>query len=187
MFRKRKLLFSSKYVYEIKPKSQEKKKLLRRVRFKGIAKEIIEKVFSDLPSLLQRINNKCFLQFLTGIYEADGAISYRPSGKSRYLEVEIKFAKNEGIFTKLIAQRLKQLYISEVKVTFDKKYNVWRLRVYKELDVTKFFELVNPLIRNPKNFNSFKETNARNPEILCKLFRETKEKWKKLSNFSDLF
>jgi hypothetical protein len=181
-----KLLFYDSCINEIKTKFKSNCKPLRRIRFKGAAKKIIEKVYKNLPDSIREIDDKSFFQFLTGLYEADGTVSYRPSGRKKYLEVEIKFARNEGSIAKIVAKRLKE-FISKVILVLDNKSNVWRLRIYKELDVLKFFELVDPLIRNPKKPSSFTETRTRNSSITCQTFSEIKKKWKSLYTlYSDL-
>jgi hypothetical protein len=179
-------LFPYSCISEIKTKIENNRKPLRRIRFKGVAKEIIEKVYKNLPDFLQMIDDKNFFQFLTGLYEADGTISYRPSGRKNYLEVEKKFARNEGNIAKVVAKRLKKV-ISKVILVLDKKSNVWRLRIYRELDVLKFFELVDPLIRNPKKPPSFIETKTRNSSLTCQIFSEIRKEWRSLYTLSGNF
>jgi len=173
-------VFPSECVYEIKPKRQKGKKTIRRIRFSGVAGKIIKTVWKKLKKLLLEIDNRNFLEFITGLYEADGTITFRPSGKKKYLEVEIKLSQRDEKIAKIIVDRLSKILRSRdgVRLRLSKKYKVCRIRISNELDILRLFELINPIIRNPENPESFKETKVKKSEITCELFRKIKGKWK---------
>jgi len=172
----------SPFSTKIKQKRERRKnrKPLWRVYTSGDLSKEIKRVWKNLESYISHINEDCFWQLMTGIYEGDGSVTLRPvrwrNKINLYLEVEIKFSKKEEKLAREIARRLERYGL---KISLKNYRNYIRFRITSLCGVMFFFEKINPLVKNPSKRETF-DPRSKNAAKIVEIFERKRREISKL-------
>lgn len=143
---------------------------------------LAENLEKNKSQYVYSIDEKCFWEFMTGLYEADGCVTIRYPNKSYmipYPDITIRLSLKQRRLAEQIIRRLNK---EGIKSSLKLHSNTWEIRMSSIASFKKFFTQVDPIIKNPARPESFAETKTK-PENVDKIYQI----YKKIFNYLILF
>ncbi len=150
------------------------RKPLWKVTIRGEPGRIVADIAEKAQYMIHELDAECFWQLVTGLYEADGSVSIRyPSATYRvpYPDVNVKLSEEQKALAEAVARRLVK---EGINARVREHSNCYEIRITSKSGFAKFFERIDPVIKNPKDLSSFEGTRTR-PEtatVIATLFAE---------------
>jgi len=145
-----------------------------RITVKGTPGRVLAKYSLSAHEYVDKIEPSLFWQLITGLYEADGSVTFRyPSEDYRvpYPDISIRLSQDQVELASAIKRRLDK---EGVPANLNPHTSTLEIRITSLDGFKVFFTKVNPAIKNPADPESFRETKTKpeNVKIIHELYKK---------------
>ncbi|RLE90703.1 MAG: hypothetical protein DRJ55_06605 [Thermoprotei archaeon] len=171
-------LFPEEVVKTFHRKPKPHKKICYVIRIKGLPGQVVAKIAANAHKIVPDLKGELFWELVTGLYEADGSVSVRYPSKSYrkpYPDISIRLAPYQDELAKAIRKRL---LAEGIDTSVRPHSSTLEIRITNQLGFKIFFTKANPIIKNPRHPESFRNTRTKPKaaKILYEIWKRVQER-----------